>query len=159
MVGSASLAQDTQSQDSQSLAVPVAAPAAAPNMLQRAVAISTPMKAKGKNPTASPVSSLVLGSSASVDLDIADSASQWDGTQDEADGDGAPKSSKQMLNWLKAKLPLKSFMSGERLGRQERNVKPYLTNGRLNASDVKLLRNHLKLAIGWAQNLWHSCCR
>jgi hypothetical protein len=159
MVGSAPLAVDSQSQGSTELAVPVAAPAAATNMLQKAVAISTPMTPKGKNPGSSVFSSVVLGSSASVDLDIADSASQWDGTQDEPDGDGAPKSSKQMLNWLKAKLPLKSFMSGERLGRQERNVKPYLTNGRLNASDVKLLRNHLKLAIGWAQNLWHSCCR
>ena len=150
---------ETQSQSSLDQAVPVATVAAATNLLQRAVLLPTPIKAKGKHPLASPTASLARGMSSS-DLGDGDSVSLADGAQDlDADQDGAPRTSKLLLLWLKSKLPLKNFMSGERLGRQERNVKPYLTNGRLNAGDIKLLRDHLKLVIGWAQNLCHSCCR
>ena len=150
---------ETQMQSSLDQAVPVATAAAASNLLQRAVFMPTPVKAKGKLPLSSPTASMGRGPSGS-DVGDCDSVSLVDGSQDlDADQDGAPKTSKLLLHWLKSKLPLKNFMSGERLGRQERNVKPYLTNGRLNASDIKLLRNHLKMVIGWAQNSCHSCCR
>ena len=48
------------------------------------------------------------------------------------------------LQVLKSKLPLETLMSGIRLGRSERAVRAYLTNGILNKADVKLQRNYLE---------------
>ena len=45
---------------------------------------------------------------------------------------------------LKSKLPLKTSMSGIRLGRSQCAVRAYLTNGILDKADLKLLRDHLK---------------
>ena len=59
--------------------------------------------------------------------------------------DQAPNS-RDKLDVLKAKLPLKQLMSGAKLGRQERNVRQYLGNQSLEPQDTKLLRNYLKLA-------------
>ena len=48
------------------------------------------------------------------------------------------------LQVLKSKLPLETSMSEIRLGRSERAVRAYLTNGILDKGDKKPLRNYLK---------------
>ena len=48
------------------------------------------------------------------------------------------------LQVLESKLPLETLMSGIRLGRSERAVRAYLTNGILDKTDLKLLRSCLK---------------
>ena len=52
------------------------------------------------------------------------------------------------LQVLKSKLPLETLMSGLSLGRSERAVRAYLTNGFFDKADLKLLRNCLK-QVGW----------
>ena len=48
------------------------------------------------------------------------------------------------LQVLTSKLPLETLMSGIRMGRSERAVRAYLTNGILDKADLKLLRSHMK---------------
>lgn len=50
----------------------------------------------------------------------------------------------QTLGVLKEKLPLAALLRGDKLGRSERAVRAYLTNGRLQEMEIKLLRNYLK---------------
>jgi len=99
---------------------------------------TAPKKQKLMDPTATGV-----GPDDSASM-IADSAN---GDDDDAD-DGLDmkklRSSSSRLAALKAKVPLSELMSGVRLGRQERSVKKYLTNAKLDTTDTRLLRNHLK---------------
>ena len=60
--------------------------------------------------------------------------------------DDQAQNSREKLDVLKAKLPLKQLMSGSKLGRQERNVRQYLGNRSLEPQGAKLLRNYSKLA-------------
>ena len=97
-----------------------------------------------KMPVSSP-----SGASATGGFDELDTASSCAETQ--LCDDQVPNS-REKLDILKAKLPLKQLMSGAKLGRQERNVRQYLGNQSLEPQDAKLLRNYLKLALS-AQTL------
>ena len=56
--------------------------------------------------------------------------------------------SAEKLQVLRSKPPLETLMYGIRLGRLERAVRAYLTNGIIHKSDSKLLRNNLKQVEG-----------
>lgn len=75
--------------------------------------------------------------------------------------------SRQKLENLKRRLNFKDILLDGALGRQEYPIKKYLTNGQLDETDVRLLRNFLKLVVVWgsAQGdrllhplMWHLCC-
>ena len=53
--------------------------------------------------------------------------------------------SAQVLHCLKRQMPIVALLRGEKLGRQDRNIRIYLSNGRLAETDLKLLRAYLKL--------------
>ena len=57
------------------------------------------------------------------------------------------QTSKEKFMALKANMPLTKIMAGLKLGRQEYSCKCYLTNSKLDQGDVRLLRQHLKLAL------------
>ena len=138
--------------------VPVEEPAAPANRFQRSLT-GPLMGCKGK-PSKGKLS---LGSSCSQGMPLSSpSRASATGGFDELDTasscaetqlcDDPVPNSREKLDVLKAKLPLKQLMSGAKLGRQERNVRQYLGNQSLEPQDAKLLRNYLKLALS-AQTL------
>lgn len=90
------------------------------------------------------------------DIAPADSISMCGGGSEAPDHDAWASSaawkrmtSRQKLENLKRRINLVKILEGEPLGRQENPVKKYLTNGQLDETDVRLLRNYLKLVVGW----------
>lgn len=63
------------------------------------------------------------------------------------------ETSRERLELLLRKLPLKSFLKGFTMVRESNNSQHYLTNGLLDLADIKLLRNHLNLVVGLGVNL------
>lgn len=100
--------------------------------------------------SSTPQKGLVRGQS-NLDLGPADSASQigesigGDDDDDEDSRVSPTMTSPQVLACLKRKLPIRAILEGGRLGRQERNVRVYLTNSRLDQNDLKMLRAFLRL--------------
>jgi hypothetical protein len=148
-----SLPAEEESQQVES--VPVEEGAAPANKFQRSLTGPLTLglkhtKGKGKFNLSSPGNSqqpLPSPSKASATggYDDGDAASSCADTQHEdAQSQGTQPADKLAL--LKAKLPLIQLMSGTKLGRQERNVRQYLSNNSLEPQDLKLLRNYLKLA-------------
>jgi len=129
--------------------------AAPPNRFQRSLTGRLTLGSKGKpskgKPASSPTAaSQQLPSPSTGGFDEADGASSCADTQ--LIDDTQLPNSREKLDMLKAKLPLRDLMSGAKLGRQERNVRQYLGNNSLDPQDAKLLRNYLKLALS-AQTL------
>lgn len=63
--------------------------------------------------------------------------------------------SSQRLLVLKRRLPLATVFSNPSIGREYGPIRKYLTNGQLGDTEVKLLRNYLKLVVGRGGS---TCC-
>lgn len=159
----ADLHDDGSPEDAMSCVVP-SAPADEtphkPNKLLRSISqslvahTSPATKNKGRAQSSSAISPrppLVANASVSADITSADSVSQVGGSNSNIDDDPnfedvkfRSMTSGQKLAVLKTKLPLLDLLNGSKLGRSERAVYKYLSNGKLFDQDIKLLRNYLK---------------
>ena len=65
--------------------------------------------------------------------------------------------SADILHILRQRVPVSSVLNGAKLGRSVLGIKKYLSNKKLNETDIHLLRRHLSLDLGCDQYPVRMC--